>query len=92
MDHVVLHCVKLGRELQLWNGNFTDSHMFSWLATSCTPTILQIILDFIMVERHTTVNELQCGTGTDQATLHNIICKEFKTKKVCALWVPPHLM
>jgi hypothetical protein len=37
-----------------------------------------------MVERHITVDELQHGTGIDQAALHNIIHKDFKMKKVSA--------
>jgi hypothetical protein len=65
MYHVVLNCVKLGIELQQWHGNCTERHMFGCPTTSRTPTTLQIVFDFIMVERHITVDELQRGTGID---------------------------
>jgi len=91
MDHMVLHCVKLGTELQQWHGNCTERHMFGCPTTSRTPT-LQIVFDFIMVKRYITTDELQHGTGIDRAALHNIIHKDFKMKKVCAHWVPQHLM
>lgn len=84
MDHVVLHCVKLGTELQQWHGNCTERHMFGSPTTSRTTTTLQIVSDFIMVERYITVDELQRGTGIDQAALHNINHKDFKIKNVCA--------
>jgi hypothetical protein len=57
--------LKLGTELQQWHGNRIERHMFGCPTTSCTPTTLQIVFDFIMVERHMTVEEMQHGTGID---------------------------
>jgi len=58
--------------------------MFGCPTISCTPTTLQIVLDFIMLERHMTIEEMQHGTGIDRVALHNIIYKDFKMKKMCA--------
>jgi hypothetical protein len=71
-DHIVLHCVKLGTELQQWHGQCTERHIFGHPATSRTPTTMQIVFDFIMVERDMIIDALQHGTGLDQAALHNI--------------------
>jgi len=39
-DHVVLHCVKLGTELQQWHVNCTERNMFGCPTTSRTLTTL----------------------------------------------------